>query len=67
MIAIAKWLGTLAPTLLIGVLGDLPFIIGIGLLCSVFDLIYIGLLWSAKRRPFGDRDRVDLVVESVIE
>jgi hypothetical protein len=20
-------------------------------LCSVFDLIYIGMLWSAKRRP----------------
>lgn len=51
VIAVAKWLGTLAPTILIGVLGDLPFIIGIGLLCSVFDLIYIGMLWWAKRNP----------------
>ena len=51
VIAIAKWLGTLAPTILIGVLGNLPFIIGIGLLCSVFDLIYIGMLWWAKRNP----------------
>ncbi|HEY5222228.1 MAG TPA: hypothetical protein VIJ18_04135, partial [Microbacteriaceae bacterium] len=51
VIAIAKWLGTLAPTILIGVLGNLPFIIGIGLLCSVFDLIYIGMLWSAKKNP----------------
>ena len=51
VIAIAKWLGTLAPTILIGVLGNLPFIIGIGLLCSVFDLIYIGMLWWAKKRP----------------
>jgi len=51
VIAIAKWLGTLAPTILIGVLGDLPFILWIGLLCSVFDLTYIGLLLWAKRRP----------------
>ncbi|MCU1411165.1 MAG: hypothetical protein JWR04_1872 [Rhodoglobus sp.] len=51
VIAVAKWLGTLAPTILIGVLGNLPFIIGIGLLCSVFDLIYIGMLWWAKRNP----------------
>jgi hypothetical protein len=51
VIAVAKWLGTLAPTILIGVLGNLPFILWIGLLCSLFDLIYIGLLWWAKRSP----------------
>jgi hypothetical protein len=51
VIAIAKWLGTLAPTILIGVLGNLPFILWIGLLCSLFDLIYIGLLVWAKRQP----------------
>ena len=51
VIAVAKWLGTLAPTILIGVLGNLPFILWIGLLCSVFDLIYIGLLWRAKKEP----------------
>jgi hypothetical protein len=51
VIAIAKWLGTLAPTILIGVLGHLPFILWIGLLCSLFDLIYIALLVWAKRRP----------------
>jgi hypothetical protein len=51
VIAIAKWLGTLAPTILIGVLNNLPFIIGIGVLCSVFDLIYIGMLWWAKKNP----------------
>jgi hypothetical protein len=67
VIAVAKWLGTLAPTILIGVLGGLPFIIGIGLLCSVFDLIYIGMLWSAGRKPLEEGDRVDLVAESVIE
>jgi hypothetical protein len=51
VIAIAKWIGTLAPTILIGVLGNLPFIIGLGILCSVFDLIYIGLLGWAKKNP----------------
>jgi hypothetical protein len=51
VIAVAKWLGTLAPTILIGVLGNLPFILWIGLLCSLFDLIYIGMLVWAKRRP----------------
>ena len=51
VIAIAKWLGTLAPTILIGVLGNLPFILWIGLLCSLFDLIYIGMLVWAKMHP----------------
>jgi hypothetical protein len=52
VIAVAKWLGTLAPTILFGVLGNLPFILGIGLLCSLFDLIYIGLLsWISSRAP----------------
>jgi hypothetical protein len=51
VIAVAKWLGTLAPTILIGALGGLPFILWIGILCSVFDLIYIGLLWWARRQP----------------
>jgi hypothetical protein len=67
VIAVAKWLGTLAPTILIGVLGGLPFIIGIGLLCSVYDLIYIGMLWWAKKKPLGDATRVALVAESAIE
>jgi hypothetical protein len=51
VIAVAKWIGTLAPTILIGVIENLPFIIGLGILCSVFDLIYIGLLWWAKNNP----------------
>ena len=51
VIAIAKWLGTLAPTILFGFLGGSLFVIGIGLLCSVFDLAYIGLLLWAARSP----------------
>ncbi len=51
LIAVAKWIGTLAPTILLGVLEGSPFILGLGILCSVFDLIYIGLLWWAKKNP----------------
>jgi hypothetical protein len=51
VIGVAKWIGTLAPTILFGFINDSLFIIGIGLLCSVFDLAYIGLLLWARRRP----------------
>ncbi|MER5731645.1 hypothetical protein ABT084_25485 [Streptomyces sp. NPDC002138] len=44
VIAVAKWLGTLAPTVLFGVIEDAPFILGLGVLCGVFDLAYIALL-----------------------
>lgn len=58
VIGIAKWLGTLAPTILFGFIAGSVFVIGIGLLCSVFDLAYIALLVWAKRRPerFETRD-----------
>jgi hypothetical protein len=50
-LGIAKWLGTLAPTILFGAIQDSPFILGIGVLCSVFDLAYIGLLLWARTNP----------------
>nr|WSW45332.1 hypothetical protein OG296_20625 [Streptomyces sp. NBC_01001] len=49
VIAVAKWLGTLAPTLLFGVVEDSPFVLGLGIMCSVFDLAYIGLLLRGRR------------------
>ena len=52
-IAVAKWLGTLAPTILLGALDHNPFILAIGLLCSAFDLAYIGLVASAVRRAMA--------------
>lgn len=54
LIAISKWIGTLAPTILFGLIGSGTFagpnvfILIVGLLCSVFDLIYIFLL-AGKR------------------
>jgi hypothetical protein len=50
-IAAAKWIGTLAPTIVFGVLAGSAFILGIGILCSVFDLIYLGLLVWARGIP----------------
>lgn len=53
LIAVSKWVGTLAPTILFGVIGQGGFphgsflILTVGLLCSVFDVIYIGVLMKA--------------------
>lgn len=53
-IAINKWLGTLAPTILFGIIGSGGFpngsfmILSLGILCSVFDLIYVWLLFRMK-------------------
>ncbi len=50
IIAVNKWIGTLAPTVLFGVLGSGGFpsgsflILTLGILCSLFDLIYIWML-----------------------
>jgi len=54
-IAVNKWIGTLAPTILYGVIGEGAFphgsflILTVGAFCLVFDVIYIWLL--AKTKP----------------
>jgi hypothetical protein len=48
-IAIPKWIGTLAPTILLGYLQEVNiFVILCGILCSIFDIIYIILLFKKK-------------------
>ena len=53
-IAINKWLGTLAPTILFGVVGlqemkgPSSLLLVTGIFCSLFDLIYIGMLLRTK-------------------
>ena len=53
-IAVNKWLGTLAPAILYGAIGEGGFprgsflILWVGLFCSVFDVIYIWLLAKTK-------------------
>ena len=62
LIAVSKWIGTLAPTILFGVIGQGGFprgsflVLTIGLFCSVFDLIYIWLLAKTKPAHAGASD-----------
>jgi hypothetical protein len=58
LIAVAKWIGTLAPTIVFGWYGNSPLILGVGILCSLFDLAYIGLLWRARSLPTASRGQV---------
>ena len=48
IIAICKWIGTLAPTILFGM--ENSFILIIGLFCCLIDMIYIGLLFQFKQK-----------------
>lgn len=56
-IAVNKWIGTLAPTILYGALGEGDFprgsflVLTLGIFCSAFDLIYIWLLARAIPAP----------------
>lgn len=62
-IAIAKWLGTLAPTVLFGVIEGSRFILGLGTICCVFDMVYIGLvLWLQKHPDALTRDQMPMTV-----
>jgi hypothetical protein len=53
-IAVSKWLGTLAPTILFGIMGDGGFpkgsllILVLGIICSIFDLIYVLMLFRLE-------------------
>jgi hypothetical protein len=53
VIAAAKWIGTLAPTILFGVIEGSAFIVGIGALCSVLDVGYLALVWWARSPRAG--------------
>lgn len=50
LLAVAKWIGTLAPTILMGVISYNAVVLVCGIFCTVFDLIYIGLLIGEKKK-----------------
>ena len=52
IIGINKWIGTLAPTILYGVIYQYKLILVLGLFCSLFDLLYIYFLNHIKRITF---------------
>ncbi|MBD5477212.1 MAG: hypothetical protein HDR17_14750 [Lachnospiraceae bacterium] len=49
LLAVAKWIGTLAPTITMGVLSTNYVVLVCGLLCSVYDVIYIVLLYRIRK------------------
>jgi len=50
LMAVAKWIGTLAPTILMGILQKFNiYIVLMGVVCSVFDIIYIVVLSKWKK------------------
>lgn len=54
-IAISKWIGTLAPTILFGAMGNNQLVLVLGIFCSIFDLIYIVEL---RNFPAGMSDMI---------
>ncbi|MDO4941551.1 MAG: hypothetical protein Q4E73_01770 [Lachnospiraceae bacterium] len=50
LLAIAKWIGTLAPTITMGIMSTNYVVLACGLLCTIYDLIYIVLLYRTKKR-----------------
>lgn len=66
-IAVAKWIGTLAATILYGVIEASPFILGLGIMCSVFDLAYIGLvIWAKRHRDALIADEVQGIDQEAV-
>jgi hypothetical protein len=49
IIGISKWIGTLAPTILYGVIYEYRLILILGLFCSLFDILYIYFLNNIKK------------------
>ena len=47
-IAVGKLVGTLAATILYGVIEFSSFILGLGVMCFILDLLYVGLIARAK-------------------
>jgi hypothetical protein len=56
VIAVSKWLGTLAPTIMAGILHGYILLLVVGVLCSVFDILYIVMLGNAKAKA-GRQER----------
>lgn len=49
LLVAAKWLGTLAPTILMGIISFNALVLVCGIFCSIFDIIYIVLLVQRKK------------------
>ncbi len=61
-IAIAKCVGTLAPTIQGGIIEGIGFILVVGILCLLFDLVYIALLVRDRREQNGVESQPSVAV-----
>lgn len=59
LLAYAKWIGTLAPTILFGVLDFNILVLVCGIFCSLFDVIYISLLTKSKKTELYNKTQND--------
>lgn len=50
LLAVAKWIGTLAPTITMGIMSTNYVVLACGLLCTVYDVMYIILLQQQINR-----------------
>lgn len=57
LIAISKWIGTLAPTIYFGLIEGNKFILALGIFCSVFDMIYIYFLNDAIKTSVNPQNK----------
>jgi len=60
IIAISKWLGTLAPTIYFGLIERNNFILALGVFCSIFDIIYIYFLNNTKKTSVKPRNKLTI-------
>lgn len=49
LLAVGKWLGTLAPTITMGILSTNYVVLACGFLCSIYDIVYIVLLYQRRK------------------
>lgn len=52
LLAVGKWLGTLAPTITMGILSTNYVVLACGLLCSIYDIVYIILLYQRRKGSY---------------
>ncbi|EKQ51730.1 MULTISPECIES: hypothetical protein [unclassified Clostridium] len=55
-IAINKWVGTLAPTILYGIIWGCKLVLILGIFCSIFDILYIHFLDNVMNSSAADKN-----------
>jgi hypothetical protein len=62
-IGVAKWIGTLAPTILFGFMGGYSLALITGIACSIFDIIYMVLL--SNKMSISNKHKAEILSNSI--